>query len=154
VGGQSYTDTTFDGNLGGEFEQFNLQNKGAFGGAQFGHNWVVAPNVLLGIEADGSVGVLIVRGRVGYFWNSLLLYATGGWAWSIDRYSRAVTSAPFFLGWPTRMQTGHRLAPAMDGRLVAASNGGLRRDGPLSSNIYTPNFRTSPTTTITPLHSP
>jgi outer membrane immunogenic protein len=137
---QSYTNTTFDGNLGGEFEQFNLQNKGAFGGAQFGYNWVIAPNVLLGFEADGSVGALkgtasacsvspneagecsayqyktndfgTVRGRAGYFWNNLLLYATGGWAWSTDRYSRAVTSAPLIPGLANANADGSQTGPS------------------------------------------
>jgi outer membrane immunogenic protein len=136
---QAYTNSTFDANLGGEFEQFNVQNKGAFGGAQFGYNWVIAPNVLLGFEADGSVGVLngsasvcstapaeagecsmyqyktsdfgTVRARAGYFWNNLLVYATGGWAWNIAQYDRAVISAPLIPGLANANANGSQTGP-------------------------------------------
>jgi outer membrane immunogenic protein len=139
---QSYSNTTFDGTNGGVVDQFNLQSKGAFGGAQFGYNWVIAPSILLGIEADGSVAALkgtasacsasgnnagecsayqyktndlgTVRGRVGYFWNNLLLYGTGGWAWSTNRYNRAVTSAPLLPA---------LTSPNADGSQTGSSNG-------------------------------
>jgi outer membrane immunogenic protein len=137
---QAYTNTTVDSTLGGEFEQFNLQNKGTFGGAQFGYNWVIAPRILLGFEADGSVGVLngsasacstspneagecsayqyktddfgTVRGRVGYLWNDFLLYGTGGWAWTTDRYNRAVVSAPLIPGLAPANANGSQTGPS------------------------------------------
>jgi outer membrane immunogenic protein len=139
--GQSSTNTTFDDNLGGQFEQFNLQNKGAFGGVQFGYNWIIAPNILLGFEADGSVGALnasasacstspneagecsayqyktddfgTVRGRAGYLWNNnLLLYGTGGWAWTTDRYNRVVTAAPLIPGLASANADGSQTGPS------------------------------------------
>lgn len=87
---------------------------GAFGGGQIGYNWQVSPNWLIGIEADGSVSDIkgtsvgctatgcasglgttddfgTVRGRVGYIINNVLLYGTGGWAWSHSHTDRTIT---------------------------------------------------------------
>jgi outer membrane immunogenic protein len=87
---------------------------GVFGGGQIGYNWQFSPNWLIGVEADGSVSGLrgtsaactatgcasgttktqdfgTVRGRLGYVINSVLLYGTGGWAWSESITDRTVT---------------------------------------------------------------
>jgi|SRR5665213_236725 len=87
---------------------------GAFGGGQIGYNWQFSPNWLIGVEADGSVSDIrgttttcsatgcasgtgttedfgTVRGRLGYVINSVLLYGTGGWAWSESKTDRTVT---------------------------------------------------------------
>ena len=87
---------------------------GVFGGGQIGYNWQFSPNWLIGIEADGSVSDIhttttnctatgcasganklddfgTVRGRLGYVINSVLLYGTGGWAWSHSNTDRTVT---------------------------------------------------------------
>jgi outer membrane immunogenic protein len=87
---------------------------GAFGGGQIGYNWQVSPNWLIGVEADGSVSDIhgtsvnctatgcgsgltktddfgTVRGRIGYVVNNVLLYGTGGWAWSHSNTDRTIT---------------------------------------------------------------
>lgn len=85
--------------------------KGAFGGVQLGYNWVVAPNWLVGVETDFSVGSIddkitlfsagpfsldakseleyfgTARGRVGYLRNDWLFYGTGGLAWGRNQVS-------------------------------------------------------------------
>lgn len=88
----------------GSLNNFDI-NGGLFGG-QIGFNYQFPTSPLvLGIEADwdwadingsqtgaslggtvtGSVKVKdlgTVRGRIGYAWDRILLYGTGGWAWS------------------------------------------------------------------------
>ena len=84
---------------------------GAFGGGQIGYNFLVAPNWLLGIEADLSGASLranitesvagttvndahkndlfgTARGRVGYTAGNWLFYGTGGYAWSRETATR------------------------------------------------------------------
>jgi outer membrane immunogenic protein len=82
---------------------------GVVGGGQIGYNFMVAPNFLLGIEADidgtslsGSVlsptgtnrhsakvdAFGTVRGRAGFTQNNWLFYGTGGFAWSTGSVSR------------------------------------------------------------------
>jgi outer membrane immunogenic protein len=84
---------------------------GAFGGGQIGYNFMVAPNWLLGIEADLSgtgtrssvtefvAGTTVndahrndlfgtARGRVGYAAGNWLFYGTGGYAWSRETATR------------------------------------------------------------------
>ncbi len=82
------------------------------GGGQAGFNYMVAPNWVIGVEADVSVthlhntvvgpasGPIVVqgdtkadlfgtvRGRVGYVWNNVLLYGTGGFAWAEEDGTR------------------------------------------------------------------
>jgi outer membrane immunogenic protein len=84
----------------------------AAGGGQIGFNYVVAPNWVVGIEADVSATDLggqtpittyatgsdqhsnkldlfgTARGRVGYAWNNVMLYGTGGFAWANEKISR------------------------------------------------------------------
>jgi outer membrane immunogenic protein len=78
---------------------------GVFGGGQVGYNFMVAPNWLVGLEADVSgaslrssttepVGAAVVnnahnidlfgtaRGRVGFTAGNWLFYGTGGYAWT------------------------------------------------------------------------
>jgi outer membrane immunogenic protein len=91
---------------------FNLDGDGVVGGAQLGFNWQVAPNWVIGVEADVSgtgirgssfAGVAFgglptnccdlymskeidwlatVRGRLGYAWDRWMVYGTGGVAWA------------------------------------------------------------------------
>lgn len=88
-------------NLNGELEQ---DASGGFGGAQIGYNWQFNPNWVIGIEADiaassyeGKVSANFnggnleagsevewfgtVRARLGYAYDNLLLYGTGGLAY-------------------------------------------------------------------------
>jgi len=82
---------------------------GVVGGSQIGYNYVFAPSVLAGLEADisganidgnatatdGSVQHKFetdlfgtVRGRVGLTYNNWLFYGTGGFAWGNERVTR------------------------------------------------------------------
>ena len=91
---------------------------GVAGGVQAGYNWQVAPNWVLGAEADiqGSsasdtfAGFQFsnpwfgtVRGRVGYAFNNILVYGTGGFAYgggSVTRggFSNSQTHTGWTLG--------------------------------------------------------
>jgi outer membrane immunogenic protein len=118
---QSNNTNGFDDNLGGQIEQFTVKNSGFFGGGQIGYNWVIGPNWLLGAEADGSVASMTTnvpvcgseecasyhfatndfgtgRARVGFFWSNVLLYGTGGWAWTDVKVDRTVTSSALIPG--------------------------------------------------------
>ncbi|HEY5126523.1 MAG TPA: outer membrane beta-barrel protein [Bradyrhizobium sp.] len=95
-------------------ENTKHDRSGVFGGGQIGYNWQFAPNWLLGIEADAEASDIkgsnagcsatgcsssngktddfgTVRGRFGYVANNVLLYGTGGWAWSHSTTDRTVT---------------------------------------------------------------
>lgn len=80
------------------------------GGIQLGYDYMMLSRVVLGVEADiSSGGIKIanlidpsgtianqttvfdsesVRGRLGYAFDNVLLYGTGGWAWSSDQFIR------------------------------------------------------------------
>jgi opacity protein-like surface antigen/outer membrane receptor protein involved in Fe transport len=80
------------------------------GGVQVGYDYMLPSRLVLGIEADVSSGGTktttltdasgtsanqttvfdseSVRGRLGYAFNNVLLYGTGGWAWSSDQFIR------------------------------------------------------------------
>lgn len=89
---------------------------GIFGGGQFGFNYEFPSNVVLGFQADfeesnlnGSTTSCLavgcssgishldnfgaVQGRLGYAFNNLLLYGTGGGAWGNGRSSVTITSS-------------------------------------------------------------
>jgi outer membrane immunogenic protein len=110
VGGAWASDTVTQSNLADPFpNQGKINSSGIVGGGQFGYNWVVAPNWILGIEADVSgadlngavkkrIGIAYfnekidafgtARGRVGYVADNWLFYGTGGFAWSDDTFTR------------------------------------------------------------------
>ena len=82
---------------------------GGFAGGTIGYNWQSGP-VVFGLEADaawadigatvGVPGVLTldarirdlgtVRGRIGYAFNQVLIYGTGGYAWVDNRITATV----------------------------------------------------------------
>ncbi len=81
-----------------------------YGGVQFGYDYMLPSRVVLGVEADVSSGGIrqtttteaagtstnlttvfdseTVRARLGYALDNILLYGTGGWAWSNNQYVR------------------------------------------------------------------
>ena len=96
---------------------------GGFAGGTAGYNWQMG-NLVLGIEADGAwadIGTTLgtpatgsldytiratgtVRGRIGYAFDSVLLYGTGGYAWSDNRLTAtagalSVSDSQFHSGW-------------------------------------------------------
>jgi outer membrane immunogenic protein len=71
-------------------------------GVQTGYNWIFAPNLMFGIEADNSflnvngegtgasvkvTNVGTVRGRLGYINDRTLIYGTGGLAYAKEKFS-------------------------------------------------------------------
>lgn len=104
IGGDKvdYPFSALNNSVGGNF---NLTSFGGFGGGQIGYNWQFAPNWVLGIEADiqgssiksdlsGAINGLggisagtkltyfgTVRGRLGYAFDRVLVYGTGGFAY-------------------------------------------------------------------------
>jgi outer membrane immunogenic protein len=98
----------------------SLNSNGVLGGGQIGFNYQFMPHWVAGIEADidgaainGSAntcsatgaGVVVgcetaalkltdfgtVRGRLGYAWNNVLLFGTGGFAWGQNSATHAGT---------------------------------------------------------------
>jgi outer membrane immunogenic protein len=86
---------------------------GVFGGFQAGYNWQMSPNWLIGGEADWEGSGIsrstfactatgcaqsnnhtndfgTIRGRIGYVWNNILLYGTGGLAFTDISTDRAI----------------------------------------------------------------
>ncbi|BCP53083.1 membrane protein [Kaistia sp. 32K] len=88
---------------------------GAFGGAQVGYNYQFSPNWVVGVEADiAAAGISAehtadfnygvstnqeakvdwfgtLRGRIGYAWDNLLIYGTGGAAYGDVESSSSYT---------------------------------------------------------------
>jgi len=88
---------------------------GGFAGGTLGYNWQSGP-LVLGIEADAAwadVGASLdgvissrirdmgtVRGRVGYAFDQVLIYGTGGYAWADNRLTiLAVPDSKVHSGW-------------------------------------------------------
>ena len=97
--------------------------KGGFAGGTLGYNWQTG-NLVLGIEADAAwadVGFKVgnpalaafetrirdmgtVRGRIGYAFDQVLVYGTGGYAWADNRVTASllnvsVSDSKFHSGW-------------------------------------------------------
>ena len=89
---------------------------GFIGGGQIGYNYMITPNILLGLEVDLSAADIkasststtatgtsstdskdnwfsTARGRVGYAFNNWLVYGTGGFAWTHDSSTRTVLAS-------------------------------------------------------------
>jgi outer membrane immunogenic protein len=97
---------------------------GGFAGGTAGYNWQNG-NLVFGLEVDGAwadVGATVnvipglasidytirsmgtVRGRIGYAFDQVLLYGTGGYAWSDNRLSAtalgaSISDSQFHSGW-------------------------------------------------------
>jgi outer membrane immunogenic protein len=98
---------------------------GFAGGGQIGYNWQFSPNWVFGIEADiqgadikgGNVNYATstdmygtVRGRLGYAFNNVLFYGTGGFAWGRTE----VTDVALTGGTLTRTGTGYAVGGGLE----------------------------------------
>jgi opacity protein-like surface antigen len=107
-------------------ESGTLRASNAIGGLQAGYNWVLPGPYLFGLEADISgtdisstvltnppgdpsavaqwndkVNVFgTARARLGYIAGPWLFYATGGFGWAYDKFTRTQLTAPLFAGAP------------------------------------------------------
>ena len=119
----------------GAFElHTSLNREGGFGGLEIGYNFAVTPNWLIGIEADASAAAIngslfscassgcsqtdssanaiaTVRGRLGYTWNNLLLFGTGGAAFVETDNNRTIVLSP--------------KVPALEGQTANSSSGSV-----------------------------
>lgn len=114
------------GAMGGYAEENSSgvgQLSGGFAGGTVGYNWQNG-NLVLGLEADGAwadVGATLgiaglasvdytirsmgtVRGRIGYAFDQVLVYGTGGYAWSDNRLTAtalgvSISDSQFHSGW-------------------------------------------------------
>jgi opacity protein-like surface antigen len=107
----SQTMNTADGQL---FAPASSDMSAPHGGGQIGFDYMTASHVVLGIVADFTSGrdvttatatrfqtqqndsdIVVngtVRGRLGYAFNNLLLYGTGGWGWNVASATRTQIS--------------------------------------------------------------
>ena len=95
------------------------QLKGGFVGGQLGYNWQHPSNWVFGVEADAqwadmkrtdtaTMGPAVFsleqrfenfgtfRGRLGYAFNNVLLYGTGGWAFANEKGTASIAVPGFF----------------------------------------------------------
>jgi outer membrane immunogenic protein len=91
----------------------STDTSGPFGGGQIGLNYQIGPSWLIGIEADAEWAAIegsstgctatgcatghsdldmfgTARGRIGWVWDRVLLYGTGGWAFSHSETDRTI----------------------------------------------------------------
>lgn len=109
----SWTGFYLGGNAGGAWGSvdsdagvLDMSPSGFIGGGQVGYNFQFDNNVVLGIEADfqgsdvsdTSFGVQskmdyfgTVRGRIGYAFDHILPYVTGGFAWGHNKVTDQLT---------------------------------------------------------------
>ncbi len=116
IGGGDF-DTSFV-NVPGDYATDWSDNAfGGFGGAQIGYNWQFAPNWVVGAEADLAASGIqasfeerqgdfnygleakidwfgTLRGRIGYAWDNLLVYGTGGAAYGDVKASAHKSDEP------------------------------------------------------------
>lgn len=107
-------------------ESGTLRATNVIGGIQAGYNWVLPGPYLFGLEADisgtdisstvltsppGDPSAVAqwndkvntfgsVRARLGYIAGSWLFYATGGFGWELDKFTRTQLTAPQTAGFP------------------------------------------------------
>jgi outer membrane immunogenic protein len=159
-----------------------IRPSGGLGGAQAGYNWQV-DHVVFGIEGDiqgagikqsvaiaaaGTPGVLLptlstgssalywfgtVRGRLGYAWNTFMLYGTGGLAYggvSDSAGSQTVPPPPLGTGFSSSTRTGWAAGAGFEWAFKPSwSVKGEYLHIDLGSSTATVLFPTSPTDFLT-----
>jgi opacity protein-like surface antigen len=109
----SHTNSTTTNTVSGAVVDSGSENRSDFhGGGQVGYDYMMPSRFVIGILADVSSGNSnsstfsnhsdssktdvsgTVRGRLGYAFNNVLLYGTGGWAWSTGSVTRTQTGLP------------------------------------------------------------
>lgn len=134
------------GPFGGPNNQsYGYDFSGFVGGAHVGYNFQIAPNFIAGIEGDfegtsvddtgvGTLGFThntqidwlgSIRGRLGYAWDTTMIYATGGWAFGRVDITKAVApgAAAFATysdtrsGWTLGAGVEHAFTPNWTARL-------------------------------------
>ncbi len=128
------------------------------GGIQVGYDYMLPSRVVLGVEADVSSGgskishitdasgtstdqITVfdsesVRGRLGYAFDNVLLYGTGGWAWSSNQYIRTQLTGTLNLATAGTEEAVNAYSAA--GRPAAASPSPWRKTGMFSPSTATP----------------
>ena len=122
----------------------SFERRGGFVGLETGYNWMVAPNWLIGAEGDVSAASIdgsldactasgcshtdarlrmlsTLRGRIGYVWNNVLLYGTGGGAFVATENTRTITSVTS----PSREDLVGQLANSTAGAAGWTAGGGF-----------------------------
>jgi len=113
-GGWEHSNSDVFNSSGALTDSIGSDRSGVLGGGQIGFNWTFVPRWVVGIEADisgadlkgGVDGCTVtgcahsdlkrdllgtVRGRLGYAWDNMLFYGTGGWAWGHSSTNRTIT---------------------------------------------------------------
>jgi outer membrane immunogenic protein len=124
----THTDsTTTDIPTGVAFAPTSEDRSAAHGGGQIGFDYMTSSRIVFGVVADvisgssnttttsNAAGTLVstgktnesgsVRGRVGYAFDTLLLYGTGGWAWSNGSSTRTQVVGTVNLATPGTVET-------------------------------------------------
>jgi len=147
----------------------SLNPSGGFGGSQTGYNWLIAPRCVFGLESETSFGSLTdsrlssggvavttkldlfgsERARLGFLLNdSVLLYGTGGLAWTHVKYDIDTVIASFNpfdayrVGWTAGAGVEYAFDPLWSAKLEY-----LHADFDEYSNPYLESARTFNLTT-------